>query len=315
MPHQLEMVCLEDLVPQSHNYRKFIKVFNFDKLKPTLRKTSISLHHRGFGTMRLFKCILLQHLEDLSFRELERFLKENTAAKWFCGFGLSEETPDHSTLCVFSQKFGLKTSEKIFLILKQQLQQEGLMNEFFTMVDATHLISKSQLWQERDKAIQAKYEKLNNSNISEFSHDKDARFGCKGGDKFWYGYKLHQSIDMQTGLINQVYLSAANVTDAKGLKHVLPSQGAVYADKGYCTSEALSDSISAGVHLRAIKKNNMKGKDFKLDAYLTKLRSPYEQMFSKIRRRVRYASLMRNQAAAYLDAVAFNLKRLAVLTG
>ena len=34
------------------------------------------------------------------------------------------------------------------------------MSEVFTFVDATHLISKATLWQERDKAIDKKLEKL-----------------------------------------------------------------------------------------------------------------------------------------------------------
>ena len=42
-----------------------------------------------------FKCLLLQFFEDLSDRELERYLNENNAGKWFCEFGLSEPTPDH----------------------------------------------------------------------------------------------------------------------------------------------------------------------------------------------------------------------------
>lgn len=33
-------------------------------------------------------------MEDLSDRELERLLQENTAAKWFCDFSLAEVTPD-----------------------------------------------------------------------------------------------------------------------------------------------------------------------------------------------------------------------------
>jgi hypothetical protein len=33
---------------------------------------------------------------------------------------------------------------------------------------------------------------------------------------------------MQSGLINKVALTPANITDAKGLKHVLPSSGAIY---------------------------------------------------------------------------------------
>lgn len=64
------------------------------------------------------------------------------------------------------------------------------------------------------------------------ARDKQARIGCKGGIKFWYGYKKHVSVDMQSGLINRVAITPANVTDAQGFKHVCPKQGAVYADKG-----------------------------------------------------------------------------------
>ena len=40
-------------------------------------------------------------MEGLSDRELERLIQENTAAKWFCGFSLTDKTPDFS---VFSTK-------------------------------------------------------------------------------------------------------------------------------------------------------------------------------------------------------------------
>ena len=34
------------------------------------------------------------------------------------------------------------------------------MNEVFTFVDATHLVSKAKLWEERDEAIKKKYKKI-----------------------------------------------------------------------------------------------------------------------------------------------------------
>ena len=61
---------------------------------------------------------------------------------------------------------------------------------------------------------------LNNENISKYSRDPQAKIGCKGKNKFWYGYKKHVSVDMQSGLINKVDITAANVTDAQGFKHV-----------------------------------------------------------------------------------------------
>ena len=36
---------------------------------------------------------------------------------------------------------------------------------------------------------------------------------------------------MQSGLINKVAVTPANVTDAKGTAHVVPSGGAVYAKR------------------------------------------------------------------------------------
>jgi transposase, IS5 family len=35
-------------------------------------------------------------MEDLSDRELEKYIQENLAGKWFCEFALTEKTPDHS---------------------------------------------------------------------------------------------------------------------------------------------------------------------------------------------------------------------------
>jgi hypothetical protein len=39
------------------------------------------------------------------------------------------------------------------------------MNEVFSFIDATSLIAKATLWEERDKAIKEKYEKLNNTKL------------------------------------------------------------------------------------------------------------------------------------------------------
>lgn len=99
---------------------------------------------------------------------------------------------------------------------------------------------------------------------------------------------------MQSGLINKVAIIPANVTDAQGFRHVCPSQGAVYADKGYCISPAKIAAKSKGVHLGAIKKNNIKDKNFDLDKYYTKLRSPFERVFSQDNKRTRYVGIAKN---------------------
>ncbi len=306
---QVNMVSLEELVSRDHIYRRFDALWNVKKTEASLKSVETERNYKGYGILRLFKCLLLQFLEDLSDRELARFLEENTAAKWFCRFDLAEKTPHYSVFSRLRERIGTNLLAKLFADLRDQLQTQGYMNEVFTLVDASHLISKATLWQERDKAIKKKYDQLNNQVLPKVAKDKQARIGCKGKKKYWYGYKKHVSVDMQRGLINKVAVTPANVTDAQGLKHVCPKQGGIYADKGYCVKPAKQAAAKRNCHLAAIKWKTMKGKHRDQDRWYTHLRSPYERVFAHTNKRVRYIGIERNQFTAFMQAICFNLKR------
>jgi len=313
-PRQVEMVMLDQLVPQDHPYRRILEVADMARLcGPIADLDRPGRGADGFGIMRLFRCLLLQFMEDLSDRELQRYLQENVAGKFFCGFGLTEQTPDYSLFSKVRGRIGTGRLSDLFAKLRDQLKAKGWASEVFTFVDATHLISKAKLWQERDAAIAAGYEKLNNQVLAQVAADPEARIGCKGKDKFWYGYKQHTSVDMSSGLIQKVAVTAANVSDAVGLKHICPSEGAVYGDKGYGVAPAQREIARRGCHDGCIKRNNMKGKDRDKDRWISSIRAPFERVFSKRNPRARYRGLVKNQFAAFMEAIGFNLKRLLVL--
>ncbi|MDC9714561.1 MAG: hypothetical protein PSN36_01895 [Gammaproteobacteria bacterium] len=48
----------------------------------------------------------------------------------------------------------------------------------------SHLVAKTNLWQERDLAIAKKLEKLNNTTLSKVVYDPQAKFGAEGKNKF-----------------------------------------------------------------------------------------------------------------------------------
>ena len=98
-----------------------------------------------------------------------------------------------------------------------------------------------------------------------------------------------------------------------GFKHVWPSSGAAYADKGYCLEDSKRAARIKNVHLAAIKKNNMKDKNRDLDRWISCIRSPYERVFSKQNKRVRYVGIAKNQFAEFMNAICFNLRRLTVI--
>ena len=249
-------------------------------------------------------------MEDLSDRELERFLQENNAGKFFCGFTLSEKVPDHSYFGALRKRIGTHELVKLFNRLGDKLRQRGLIADVFTFVDASQMVSKVSLWDERDKAIAAGAEALNNTNIDQYASDKDASYGAKGQSKFWYGYKRHVAVDMKQGLISKTAATTARIPDAKGLKHVCPKSGMVVADKAYCTKDAQRTIRQKGCHSGAILKNNMLGKDHRKDKFLTRLRMPFEGTFSKMDKRVRYRGIAKVQFQCTMQALAFNFKRL-----
>jgi IS5 family transposase len=199
----------------------------------------------------------------------------------------------------------------LFHEVKHQMQAKNCCSEVFTFVDSSALISKLNLWEERDKAITAGYEKLNNTVLPKVSADPQARIGAKSDKKFWYGFKKHVAVDMQSGMITKVAVTPANVTDAKGVKHILPKSGAVTGDKSYVG--AIQKILRRGLHPMIIKRNNMKDKNADLDQWITKLRSPYERTFSKQNKRVRYKGVAKNQGAEFMYAIAYNFRRLLVL--
>src|SRR5689334_3280623 len=134
--YQISFICLDDLVSAHHEYRKFASIWSFSNAESLLNKIKKDNNNEGFGVLRLFKCLVLQFMENLSDRDLAKYLEDNTAAKWFCGFDLTESTPEFTVFTKIRKRIGTQLLSEIFTDLKQQLQQQGLMSEVFTFVDS-----------------------------------------------------------------------------------------------------------------------------------------------------------------------------------
>lgn len=305
--------ALDELIPVDHPYRKLDQLLSFSEIsKPYYSLYSMN-GRKEKGVEFGLRALVLQFIEDLSDREMERFLQENLAGKWFCELGIGEKSPDHSYFGDFRKRLGTERLMNIFSHVRGSLREMGLIKEIFTFVDASQLVSKLTTWDDRDKAIKLGLEKFNNKTAGKVATDKQARFGCKGQNKYWYGYKEHASVDMQSGLINKIAATSADVTDAQGLQHVCPEDGAVYGDKGYCVNPAKITLKRKGCHDATIKKANMKDKNRHKDRWLSSIRSPYERVFAHRNKQVRYRGLKKVQFQVGVRALVFNLKRLMAL--
>ena len=310
--NQSDFLCpsYDVLVKSDHQYRKFNDLIDFDYLCKPFKSLYSGFGRPAYDVVSGVKMLILQWLEDLSDRQLERFMQDSIAAKYFANFNLCDTTPDHSYFGILRDRIGTEGMAEIFNQIGTSLKSSGYIVECFTFVDASHIVTKEAMWKERDAALNNKEDGLNNDNVSDYAADKDARYGCKGKDKYWFGYKRHTAVDMKHGLISKTAATPANVTDARGLKHVCPKQGAVVGDKGYCTKPAQDTIKKNGCHDMTIKNNNMKVKNKDKDRFISRLRSQYENVFAHNKRRAKYRGIKKVQYQCFMEALIFNMKRL-----
>lgn len=314
---------IEELVRADHPYRKILAMLDFNKLCQGLDKECYSrLGTAGYHPVQGVKMLFLQYWHDLSDRELEEHMKDSNAAKYFCGFSLLQETPDHTYFTKFRARIGLKKIADIFNQIREGLKSGGYMKEIFTFVDSSKIEAKVDTWRARDKAIADSSNDetdddgnptMNNKNVSEYSTDPDARYGAKSKKDIWMGFKRHASVDMGSGFINQVAVTPANVHDGDGLKHVCPTTGAVVADKAYSGGRATEELERRGLHSMVIEPNNKKTKNHDKDRYISALRMPFESVFSKQKKRARFIGTLKTQFQAFMEAIIFNTKRALTL--
>lgn len=304
-----EEEIMEKLIKDDHPFRKLNELIDFDELIYPYRSLYSELGTTGIDVMKGFKALLVQFWEDYSDREMEKALQENVAIKWFCGFGLLEATPDHSYFGKLRARLGTKNLADIFNGINDKLRDKGLFGDVFKFIDASTLITKTALWEERDRAIKNGAEKLNNKNVSKYAADKEARWGAKSKHNIWFGYKRHCSVDMKHGLIDKLAITPANVLDFQALKDICPKNAMVFMDKLYDIKKVEVILKASRCACAVIRKNNNKSKNHDLDRWRSGVRMPFEGTFSKLKKRARYRGKVKVLFQAFSEAICFNLKK------
>lgn len=105
--YQMEMINLEDIVPQDHFLRIIEKYFDWDFIYKEVEKQYSTHGKPSIDPVVLFKIHIIKFLfhED-SLRRTYESLKYNNLYRWFIGYNLNEEVPNHSTYSKnYSRKF------------------------------------------------------------------------------------------------------------------------------------------------------------------------------------------------------------------
>ncbi|MEM4235125.1 MAG: transposase, partial [Candidatus Methanomethylicaceae archaeon] len=188
-----------------------------------------------------------------------------------------------------------------------ELREHGVIKDTFTFVDSSALRSRIDTWKARDRVVE---KELNNKTVGEDTRDPDARFGCKGKNKVWLGYKKHVAVCMSSRMITRIECTRANVADVKVVEQLVTRPTVVFGDKGYCSEEVERRLEERGCSSAIIKRDNMRAKDKEVDRWKTRLHMPYESIVTQLPKVTRWVGLQKNRFICIAYAFAYNIKRL-----
>ncbi|MGL5514891.1 MAG: IS1182 family transposase [Sporomusa sp.] len=152
----VEIVCLEELIPQNHLLRKIDSTVDFSKIYGLVEE--LYCHDNGRPSVDpvvLFKIVLIQHLYGLpSLRQTLRDVETNIAYRWFLGYSLNETVPHFATVSYnFVHRFTGETIQAVFAWILEEAAKVGYLSPETVFIDATHIKASANINKKVKKQI------------------------------------------------------------------------------------------------------------------------------------------------------------------
>lgn len=173
--NKLEIVYLDQLVPEDHLVKKIENVVDFEFIHDLTKEYySPDFGRPCLDTIILFKIVLLNYLFGKnSIRLTIEETKVNMAFRWFLGISISDPVPNFST---FSQNYRRRYAdtdvfEKIFSKIIQLLLNYNLIDTSVIFIDGTHIkanANKKKYEKKQIKIVSDQYQKKVELEIDEY---------------------------------------------------------------------------------------------------------------------------------------------------
>ena len=153
---QLELYCIEDLVPKDHLLRKIENAVDFTKIYEFTDDLYCKDNGRpNVDAVILFKMVLIQHLFGLnSLRRTHEEIQMNLAYRWFLGYGLGDKIPHFSTVCNnFKHRYSEEIISKVFNWILSEIEDSGYLTPEAVFIDGTHIKANANMKKNVKKAI------------------------------------------------------------------------------------------------------------------------------------------------------------------
>jgi transposase len=137
---------LEDLVPASNFYRHLEAKLDLGFVRDLVRTTYKECGRPSIDPRVFFKLQLVMFFEGLrSERELIKVAADRLSVRWYLGYDLDEELPDHSSLTRIRKRYGLAVFRRFFEAIVEQCREAGLIWGKELYFDATQVKANASL--------------------------------------------------------------------------------------------------------------------------------------------------------------------------
>ena len=145
--HQIQMFCLDDLVPQDHLLRLIDRAIDWSFIYDLVQeKYSPDFGRPAIDPVVLIKIPFIQYLYGIrSMRQTIKEIEVNVAYRWFLGLELQDPVPHFSTFGKnYTRRFkDTDLFEQIFARILSECYQYKLVDPKEVFVDATHVKARA----------------------------------------------------------------------------------------------------------------------------------------------------------------------------
>jgi len=278
---KMQFITIEDLMPKEHFLRDVYNTINFDFVYDKVKHLYSAVGRPSIDPVIIAKIFLIGYFYDISSeRKLVSEIEVNIAYRWFLGIDLDEAVPDHSTLSQLRRrKFNDSLIfEDIFNEIVRKCIEIGLVTGEILLTDSTHIRANaandkretvivkqrsSEYMRKLDEAALAEglikelgEPKTKDKETTKSITDPDCGLMNRPGKPTGFHYLNHQTVDGDSGIITDVHVTPANVSDhaqhAPLIKRQIEKFGfgtkAVGGDAGYDEPEIHAEMFARGIN-------------------------------------------------------------------
>ena len=243
--NEMEVVMIEQLVPQDHLLRKIDKYIDFSFIRDLTRDLYCHTNGRpAVDPVVLFKMLFIGYLYGIrSERQLVKDIEVNLAYRWFLGYSITEKIPDSSTISQNRIRRFKDTDipQKIFDNIVIQAMEKGLVGGKILYSDSTHIkanankrkfekvevqVTPKEYIEQLDidvnldrenhnkKPLKPRKPKEETKEIKKSTTDPDSGYMMRDNKPEGFFYLDHRTVDSKNNIIMDVHVTPGNVSDS-----------------------------------------------------------------------------------------------------